>query len=85
METLLNIPDYNPDIGMTYQWEDEFDIKVTIEEDTTLIVANKQGLISLANHFLNLAQDNVPTGTHLHLDVFNSLEDGSNELIIQKK
>ena len=48
------------------------------------IIANKEGLTSLANHLLNLAQDNVPRGYHLHFDESNSLKDGSSELIIEK-
>lgn len=46
--------------------------------------ANREGLISLARHILLLAQDDVPNGSHFHLDEFNSLENGSLELIISK-
>ena len=44
----------------------------------------KSGLISLARHLLTLAQDSVPKHSHIHLDEYNSLEEGSAELINQK-
>jgi len=43
-----------------------------------------KGLISLANHLLNLAQDDFPKGYHFHLDDYGCFEEGSNELIIEK-
>ncbi len=81
----LEVPKYNPDIGMRYNWEKGFDIETKIENSSIVIKANKEGLISLANHLLNLAQDNVSAGYHMHFDDNNSLEEGSSELIIQKK
>lgn len=84
MKINIEIPDYNPEDGMEYKWENGFEIKAVINNNTVIITANKEGLISLANHFLNLAQDNTPAGHHLHFDEYNSLEKGSNELIIQK-
>lgn len=51
---------------------------------TILVLANKSGLISLANHLLNLAQDKIENGVHIHLDEYNSLEDDSVDLIIEK-
>lgn len=84
MKVSLNIPDYSPDMGMVLNWENDFQIKVSNENGTILIEANTEGLISLANHFLNLAQNSVPTGTHIHFDKFNSLEDDSLELLIEK-
>ena len=41
-------------------------------------------MISLSRHLLTLAQDSVPSGTHIHFDDLNSLEDGSIGLIIEK-
>ena len=40
--------------------------------------------MSLARHLLVLAQEEAPSGCHIHLDEFNSLEDGSVELILDK-
>ena len=47
-------------------------------------MANKAGLISLANHLLTLAQDEVEDGAHIHLDEHNSLEKDSVDFIIEK-
>lgn len=81
----VRIPDYSPGKGFEFIWEDGAIIETKIEDKIVEIRANKEGLISLANHFLNLAQDSIPSGYHFHLDEFNSLEEGSNELIIEKK
>ena len=67
---------------MEFKWEDGFVISVKAAEGTALISSNREGLISLANHLLKLA-DEEP-GTHFHLDRYNSLENGSDELIIEK-
>ena len=85
MKITLEVPAYSPESGITYAWEDAFTINLSIENNSVNIQANKEGLVSLANHFLNLAQDAIPNGHHLHLDEFNSLEQGSIELIVEKK
>jgi hypothetical protein len=84
MKIIMELPDYNPENGIKYKWENGFKIKVVTNNNVVILNANKSGLISLANHLLNLAQDKIPAGHHLHFDEFNSLEEGSNELIIQK-
>ncbi|MGB8192878.1 MAG: hypothetical protein WCF67_13200 [Chitinophagaceae bacterium] len=78
MRYMLDILDYSPDSGINYKWEDGFEIYATVESKQILIKANKAGLI-------NLAQDGVPSGHHVHLDDLNSLEDGSFELVIEKR
>ncbi len=85
MEIKIEVPDYSPERGLTSKWENGFEIETRIDNDTIVITANKEGLISLANHLLNLAQDNVPLGCHYHFDSYNSLEDSSIALIIDKK
>lgn len=67
---------------MEFHWVDGFEITVTVEEGTAIISANKEGLLSLANHLTTLAE--APSRDHFHLDANNSLEDGSAELIIEK-
>lgn len=76
--------DYCAEKGLQLQWEKDFAISVTTLENEVTIRANKSGLISLARHLLTLAQDSVPKYSHIHLDEYNSLEEGSAELIIQK-
>ena len=64
-------------------WEDGFIIAVKAKQNAVIISANKEGLLSLANHLTSLAQDNAP-GAHFHLDEHNSLEENSTELIVEK-
>ena len=87
MITKIEIPKYNPEQGVEFKWQDNYAIKVEITEDReVLISANKEGLISLATLFLTLAQDSIPSPFgHFHLTEYDSLEEGSSELIVQKK
>ena len=66
---------------MILNWIDGFEISVRIENGATVISANREGLLSLANHLKSLAEE--PLGTHIHLDAYNSLEEGSSELIFE--
>ena len=65
---------------MTFKWVDGFTIAVKIEDGAAVVSANREGLLSLANHLLALAEE-IP-GSHFHLDEDNALEEGSAELII---
>ncbi len=85
MDIKINLPDYNANVGIQYQWVNGFEIEVALGENEVIINANEAGLKSLANHLLSLANDKVPKGSHLHFDEHSSLEDGSLELVIQKK
>jgi len=76
--------DYCAEKGLQLQWEKDFVISVDALGNEVTIRANKSGLISLARHLLTLAQDSVPKHSHIHLDEYNSLEDGSAELILEK-
>lgn len=68
---------------MTFHWIDGFTVNVAIDGNSVVISANKEGLLSLANHLKTLAEE--PTnGAHFHLDEYNSLEDGSAALIVEK-
>lgn len=67
---------------MELRWEDGFKIRVGIHKNEVTVSANRDGLLSLANHLLALAEE--ASGSHIHLDQYNSLEDGSVELIVEK-
>jgi hypothetical protein len=67
---------------MNIEWEDGFTIKVKVEENTVVISANKEGLLSLARHLTDLAE--TETGSHIHYDEYNSLEEDSSEMIIER-
>lgn len=84
MEIKLEVPNYDKTNGLKCNWENGFEIEVQDQAGAIRIIANKEGLQSLANHLLNLAQDEVPKGYHLHFDQHNSLVEGSLELIIEK-
>lgn len=84
MEIISDVPKYDKNRGISYAWTDGFEIQTSIENGVICINANKEGLLSLANHLLNLAQDEIPPHHHMHFDEFNSLEDGSIHMIINK-
>ena len=67
---------------MDMNWVDGFTIKVRVENGNVVLLANKEGLLSLASQLKALADE--AAGSHCHYDEYNSLEDGSCELIIEK-
>lgn len=68
---------------MDINWISGFTIAVEQQGDAVVINANKEGLLSLANILTALSSETA-IGAHVHLDQYNSLEDGSTELIIVK-
>ena len=67
---------------MDIEWKDGFEIKVKTENGATIISANREGLLWLAAQLSALA--NAENGEHIHYDEYNSLENGSTELIIER-
>ena len=67
---------------MKIEWADGYRISVNADNKEVTISANREGLLSLARQLQMLA-DGVP-GDHIHYDEYNSLEDGSSELIIER-
>ncbi|MBQ3295054.1 MAG: hypothetical protein IJH00_01015 [Erysipelotrichaceae bacterium] len=67
---------------MDIEWVDGSKIRVRIDKETVTISANREGLLSLAGQLSEMV-DGDP-GDHIHYDEYNSLEDGSSELIIEK-
>ena len=59
-------------------------IQTNLENNTMILSADAEGLISLARHILMLAQTEVPAGSHMYLDDFDFHEDGSFEFVITK-
>ena len=86
MKTIIEFPYFIPSKGMYYKWIGDSSITISLEdEDTVVISANKDGLLSLANHLLNLSQDSVPDHFHMHFDDLNGgVESGSLGIIIEK-
>ena len=67
---------------MDINWTDGFKISVKNRMGSLIISANKEGLLSLAGILTTLAEEE--NGSHIHLDEYNSLEDHSMELVIEK-
>ncbi len=68
---------------MDIEWEDGFSIKVKIDDDNTVVVsANRESLLSLARQLAAMADEEI--GNHIHYDQYNSLEEGSSQMIIEK-
>jgi hypothetical protein len=79
----VEVIDYQPEVGLRLTWDDGADIEVLASEEVVLS-ANTAGLVTLARHLLTLAQLGVPPGSHVHLDGFSGLVEGSAELVIIK-
>lgn len=85
MKIEIEVPDYSPEKGLHFLWEEDFKIEARIEEGRAVVIkADRGGLVSLARHLLTLASVPVPIGSHFHLDDLNSLEEGSCELIFER-
>lgn len=67
---------------MEIKWENGFALRVSAREGAAVLSGNREGLLSLANLLTALAGETP--GSHVHLDAYNSLEDGSAELILEK-
>ena len=67
---------------MTIEWIDGFEIKVVAENGGIVISANREGLLSLVKQLTALAEG--VSGEHIHYDEYNSLEEGSAEMIIER-
>lgn len=67
---------------MDIEWINNSEIRVSAEDGTILVSANREGLLSLSRQLAALAEEQP--GSHIHYDRYNSLEDGSEELIIER-
>ena len=67
---------------MHIEWEQNFSIKVGVRDGEVTLSANREGLLSLARIFTALAEETP--GSHIHLDDYNSLEENSAELIVER-
>ena len=67
---------------MDFKWIDGFTISTKTDSNSIVISANREGLLSLAENLKLLAEEEGRS--HFHLDEYNSLEEGSAELIVEK-
>ncbi len=85
MKLDIDIPEYDNE-GTDVIWEKDSKINISYDEYSAYICANKEGLISLAKQLLYFAYNDFPDGVHVHYDdFFCDLENGSKELIIERK
>ena len=82
-ELCIKIPEYSGE-AINYKWEDGYEIEVEIIGDEFAIIANREGLLSLANHCLNLAQEGMPPNSYMRFEVGNSLMEGSFPFILER-
>ena len=68
---------------MKMEWKDGARIRAKTVCNQIVISANKEGLLSLQQQLAALAEETP--GSHIHYDEYNSLEEGSSELIIEKE
>ena len=64
------------------EWAEGFKIRVKADHDSVVIEANREGMLSLAKQLAALAE--AAPGQHIHYDEYNSLEEGSTEMIIAR-
>ena len=67
---------------MKIAWVDGSRISVKTDNNEVTISANREGLLSLALQLQALAEGTP--GDHIHYDAYNSLEEGSSEMIIER-
>lgn len=85
MKIELDIPEYIEGNGFKTEWIKGFEIYTEVLNDSIVISANREGLITLAIQILSLAQENVPDGCHFHLTDLGGLNKGSVELTFSKE
>ncbi|OBQ46405.1 Imm32 family immunity protein [Halodesulfovibrio spirochaetisodalis] len=84
LEKTLQIPK-ETGYSVRTNWIEEHKILIEICGDNSVrILANKEGLETLAVHLLTLAQDGIGKGMHVHYDVYGGLEEGSCDVIIER-
>lgn len=84
MNINLNIPDYDGN-ALDVIWEQNSKYSIQIDKNNVVLRANKEGLESLGKQLIYMAFNDLPHGSHVHLDsFFTQKKDGENELIIEK-
>ena len=69
MKLTIDIPEYDGE-GIDVIWYKGSSVHVRCEDDFVVIEANREGLRSLGEQLLYLAQEDVQSGSHIHLDDF---------------
>ena len=81
----IELGTYSADAGLRLNWIPGYYLRVDAAGGEVTITANVQGLRSLAQHLLTLADDGVPPGVHAHLEPGLELDDDAVALIVDKR
>jgi hypothetical protein len=84
MQRSISIGTYSVESGLRLEWVPDFLIAVAIHGNEVTIEANAEGLRSLAQALLTLADESVPNGVHIHLEPGLELEDDSPSLVLDR-
>ena len=80
----IEIPDEEAGNGFLFNWTDGAEFESSFDGEEFVLASNKEGLLSLANHLINLAQDKWPSGHHFHFDKGVELSDDSVVIVFIK-
>ena len=84
MRFSIEVPSYDRSRGIQLVWDDGHEIWSLNDSGRLYLKANREGLITLARLLLTLAQDDVPLGSHVHLDFEAGLEEGSAPITLER-
>lgn len=79
----LDLGTYSAKDGLQLIWRPGYVLRVTSAGEVC-VSGNAEGLRSLAQHLLTLADEGVPPGVHAHMQPGLELEDDSVPLIVEK-
>ena len=84
MQINIDLGTYSTEGGLQLTWVPGYMLRVTSAGGEVSITANEQGLRSLAQHLLTLAEAHVPPGVHAHMEPGLELDDDSAPFVIGK-
>ena len=84
------LPTYSTDGGMTLAWVDGYRLRVRVlgsmEQGFEVVIeGNAEGFESLGRYALALAQTDVPSGFHLHMEDSTVLDAPSSSLVLDRE
>lgn len=73
---------YDEATGVGFDPDGDFSLRVEIDRNSVVIVGSRDGLRSLAQMLVDLAEPGVPSGHHVHLSASVCLDEGSSEIAV---
>lgn len=70
MKIILDLPDYDDEVGVDVFWREGSRIKVDLGDEEVCIFGNAEALRSLGEQMIYLSQKQVPNYSHVHFDEF---------------